>query len=69
MPKDAWVKGLGLFSVIVGDLLGFTGAGVGIGYWAWKKWGAPWWVLLLTTTAGLGLAMWQMYRVSQREGQ
>jgi hypothetical protein len=69
MPKDAWVKGLGLFSVIVGDLLGFTGAGVGIGYWAWKKWGAPWWVLLLTTTAGLALAMWQMYRVSQREGQ
>lgn len=63
----AWVKGLGLLTVIVGDLIGFTGLGVGIGYWAWKKWSAPWWVLLLTTLSGLTLAMWRMYRMSQKD--
>ncbi len=59
-----WVKNLGLFGAILGDLIGFTGAGVGIGYWAWKKWGAPWWVPLLSSMAGLTVAMWRLYRMS-----
>ena len=62
--KAQWVKSLGLLSVILVDLVGYTGAGVAIGYLAWKKAGAPWWVLLLTSSAGLGLAMYQMYRMS-----
>jgi F0F1-type ATP synthase assembly protein I len=65
--NETWVKSLGIFAVILGDLIGCTGAGVGIGYWAWKKWSAPWWVLLLTTMAGLTLAMWRLYRITQNE--
>jgi F0F1-type ATP synthase assembly protein I len=65
--KSRGLKNLGLFAVIVGDLMGYTGAGIGIGYLAWVKLGAPWWVLLVTTLAGLGLAFYRVYQVSQRE--
>lgn len=65
-PDDRLRK-LGLFAVIVGDLLGYTGAGVGLGYFAWSRWGAPWWVLLLTTSLGLILAFYQLYRVVRKD--
>jgi hypothetical protein len=51
--------------VIVGDLLGYTGVGIGLGWWLWKKMGFPWWVLLLTTMAGLILAMRKLYLMSK----
>jgi hypothetical protein len=66
MEKDdasSWMRSLGYFSIIVGDIAGYTGAGVGIGYLAWKKWGAPWWVLLLTSVTGLTLAFYRLYRL------
>ena len=61
------MRSLGYFSVIVGELVGFTGTGVAVGYFAWAKWGAPWWVLLLTSLAGLTLSMYRLYRMTQRE--
>ena len=61
------LKQIGLFSIIVADLLGYSGAGVAIGYLAWKKWGSPWWVLPLTGMIGLALAFYQLYRVSKKE--
>ncbi len=63
--RPEWIKSLGLLSVIVADLLGYTGAGVGIGYLAWAKWGAPWWVLVLTSMTGLALAMYRLYKMSR----
>jgi hypothetical protein len=65
--NQSLMRKFGLFSVIVFDLLGYTGAGVGIGYWAWTRWGFPWWILLITTFAGLGMAFYQLYRISERE--
>lgn len=67
IPNDSrpeWVRNLGLFSVIVVDLIGYTGAGIALGYLVWKKWNAPWWVLLLTSLAGLGLAMYRVYQLT-----
>lgn len=61
------LKKLGLFAVIIGDLVGCTGAGVALGYFAWTKLQAPWWVLLLSTSAGLILAFYQLYKISQKE--
>jgi hypothetical protein len=61
------LKKLGLFAVIVGDLLGCTGAGIALGYFAWTKLHAPWWVLLVSTSAGLCLAFYQLYKISQKE--
>ncbi|OFZ79903.1 MAG: hypothetical protein A2583_06465 [Bdellovibrionales bacterium RIFOXYD1_FULL_53_11] len=66
MEKD-WVKKFGLASVMMVDILGYSGAGVGIGYLAWNKLGWPWWVILLTSTAGLVLAMYRLYRMFIRE--
>ena len=65
--KKNWAKSLGLLSVITVDLLGYTGAGIGIGYWLWKKAGFPWWVLLLFTMAGLTLAFYRLYEVSKKD--
>ena len=61
------LKNLGLFAVIIGELVGCTGAGIALGYFAWTKLGAPWWVLLLSTTAGLSLAFYQLYKISEKE--
>ena len=60
------LKNFGLFTVIIGDLVGCVGAGVGIGYFAMKKWNAPWWVLLLSSVTGLTVAMYRMYLASEK---
>jgi len=61
------LKKIGLLSFIVGDLLGYTGAGVGLGYLAWKKLNFPWWVLLITSLLGLVLAFIKIYQISKKE--
>jgi len=61
------LKKLGLFAIVMGELVGCTGAGIALGYFAWAKLGAPWWVLLLSTTAGLSLAFYQLYKISEKE--
>lgn len=64
--RKTW-RQLGLFSMIVTDLVTYSGAGIGLGYLAWRKLGAPWWVLLLMSVAGLGVAFYKIYLVSQKE--
>ena len=66
-PQPSWVRKFGLLGVIVADLLGYTGAGLLIGYFLWAKLDLPWWVLLVTTTVGLVLAMYHLYFISQKE--
>lgn len=63
--SEIW-KNLGLFSVIITELLGYTGAGIALGYWAWAKLGAPAWALPLAGLAGLILAFYQIFRLSRR---
>jgi hypothetical protein len=63
--RKNWIRSLGLFTYIIGDLLVCTGLGIGAGYWAWKHWGAPFWVIMLTSMIGLGLAFYRLYRASQ----
>jgi hypothetical protein len=64
--KDPILRDFALFGLIVGELLGYTGAGIGLGWWLWKKQGFPVWVLLLTSVAGLILAMMQVARLSRK---
>lgn len=63
--RPAWVKDLSLFGVIVTDVLGYSGAGLALGYFAWKKLGFPGWTAGITAMIGLGLAFWKIYRLSQ----
>jgi hypothetical protein len=65
--RNPILRDFALFGLIVGDLLGYTGAGLAIGWWLWKKQGAPWWVLLLLAGAGLSLAMYRIYKRSSKE--
>ena len=45
--KELGAEAWDCLSVITARSFGCTGAGIGIGYWLWKKKGMPWWVLLL----------------------
>ncbi len=63
--RKNWIRSLALFSYILGDLIACSGLGIGAGYWAWKHWGAPFWVIILTSMTGLGLAFYRLYRASQ----
>ncbi len=61
------LKKLGLFAVIISDLLGYPLAGIGLGYLCWKKLGLPWWTLLLSSVSGLILAFYKLYEISKKE--
>ncbi|MBC7693013.1 MAG: hypothetical protein H7222_14720 [Methylotenera sp.] len=61
------MKTLGLFGVIVADFVGYSGAGVAVGYFLWKKLDFPWWILLVTSIGGLYLASYQLYRLSEKD--
>ena len=60
------LRDFALFGLIVSDLLGYTGAGIVIGWWLWKKLGFPFWVILLTSGVGLTGAMMRIYQRSNR---
>lgn len=62
-----WVRSLGILLVVVWELLITTGIGVAIGYFAWNRWGAPWWVLLLSSLAGLSLGFYRLYLTSKKD--
>jgi hypothetical protein len=64
--EDLGWKKLGLFTVIVSELVGFSGAGIGIGYLAWTKLEAPVWVMILSSSAGLGIAFYRVYQISKK---
>ena len=71
MEKDdssrSWAKGLALFVVIIETLIGYNAVGIGAGWFAWKRWGAPWWVILVTALVALTLSMHRLYQLSQKD--
>jgi hypothetical protein len=66
MEQKPWVKAIGLFGVIVTDVVGFTGAGFAVGYFCWKKWGFPEWFPVIPAMLGFSAAMVRLYRLSQK---
>jgi len=62
-----WAAGLGLLSVVTADLVGYTGAGAGLGYLLWKKAGLTIWALVVCSLLGLALAFYRIYQVSKKE--
>jgi F0F1-type ATP synthase assembly protein I len=60
------VKKLGLFTVILSDLIAYIGTGFGLGYLAWAKLNFPFWVMLLSSITGLILAFYKLYLISKR---
>jgi F0F1-type ATP synthase assembly protein I len=65
--RSSWVKGMGYFGAILADLIGFTGAGIGLGYLLSSKLGAPSWVMLPTGMAGLAVAFYRLYRMTVKD--
>ena len=58
---------MGLFAIIVSEMVGMPAAGAGLGYLAWKKLSGPWWLLLVGALLGLTGAMMRLYQMSKRE--
>lgn len=60
-PGPEWVRQLGLLSVIVTEIVAYTGAGVFIGYLVHSKLGGPAWLIAVLAAIGLGLAIYRVY--------
>jgi hypothetical protein len=65
--RSHMLRTIGLFGIIVSELLGITGVGMALGYLAWSKWGFPMWTIGVTTTAGLAFAFYRVYLISKKE--
>jgi len=51
-----------MFGFVLGQFLGASGAGIGIGWLLWEKAGFPWWTVLLMGAVGLVAASYQVVR-------
>jgi F0F1-type ATP synthase assembly protein I len=65
--RASMMRQIGLLGVITAEIVGFTGAGFGLGYLTVSFLGAPKWVIAITTMIGLGGAFWRLYKMSARE--
>ena len=61
-----WVRTLGLFTIIIGELIGYTGSGILVGYGFVRFAGAPRWTIAVTGALALVLAFHQIYRMAKR---
>jgi F0F1-type ATP synthase assembly protein I len=55
-----------MFGVVLGQFLGSSAAGVGLGWVLWKKAGFPWWAILITAGLGLYAASYQVIRYQRK---
>ena len=60
--SDTILRQFGMFGVVLGQFLGSSGVGVGLGWYLWKKQGFPWWTILVTAGLGLVAASYQVIR-------
>jgi hypothetical protein len=57
---------MAVYALVLGQFLGGTGAGIGIGWYLWKKMDFPWWTLLFTAAVGIFVASIQVIRYQRR---
>lgn len=66
-PQKDWVRGLGLLSWILAEIIGLTVVLGALGYWLQTRFGFPKWVPLLTGGLGFVMAMVRITRVAQSD--
>lgn len=59
-------KSLGLFGIIIADLVVYPGLGYGFGRWMERVFALGQWSSVLGLLAGFALAFLQIYRISKR---
>ncbi len=65
--SDHILRKLGLLAVILGDILGYSLAGIGLGYLAWTKLKFPAWVMILSSVMGLFFGFYRLYEITKKE--
>ena len=60
------MRQLGLFSIIVGEVIAGTELGLGLTYWAVSRWGWPGWTMPVGAMAGLVGAFLQIVQQVRR---
>lgn len=67
-PRDETIlQQFGMFGVVLGQFVGASVVGVGLGWALWKKAGFPWWTILLTSLFGIYAASYQVIRLQRRK--
>ena len=67
--QKEWVKSLGYFGVIIGQLVGGTVVGLGVGWLLWKKLGLPSWTPMATTLLGVTAAFYRINQLTQSDSK
>jgi F0F1-type ATP synthase assembly protein I len=65
--QQEWVKSLGYFGVIIGELVGATAVGLGAGWLLWKKAGLPSWTVMVTASVGVAAAFYRINKLTRSE--
>ena len=63
---ETFVQALIVYSAVLGQFLGLGGAGLAVGWFAWRKLGAPAGIVVLTVGAGLFLASVRVIRLQKK---
>lgn len=64
---DPNIKKIGLVWVVLGEIVGSSLVGLGVGYVAWAKLNFSVWALVLCPMLGLAIGFYQVYKITQRE--
>jgi|GEM_PF-3797922 len=64
--KPSWVRDLGIFGLVLTEVLGWTGAGMAIGYLSWKYGPVPMWITPVLALGGLVIALMRVYRAGKK---
>ncbi len=68
LPTEG-IRALGLFGLIIADFVGFTSAGMGLGYWLNQKFQISLWISILLGFLGLALAIYRLTRYVKRDSK
>jgi F0F1-type ATP synthase assembly protein I len=59
------LRSLALLSAVLVDTVGFTLAGLGLGYLAWRYWDWPWWFMVLSGILAFVMGIYRLYQFSE----
>lgn len=68
-PKGSdWIRDLGIFGIVVGEVITWTGIGLGLGYLLRTRVGSGDLVWVLCTGAGFTVAILRISRLGRKKG-
>lgn len=65
--RSEWARGLALLVTITAEIVGCTGAGIGVGFALHRALGTPDLLTVFFAVLGMGLGLYRVYRIADAE--